>query len=214
MGRRLRELAKLEIEAANAAHDPIPYRTRYALLSLANELRDKPGEIWTSDENIAAKVGMTPTAYYQARTELMRRGIVTRVRGGGQGSRFNRYRLVQSSRVSTELTSSETTELDGIDHEASSRETMTTSRETEMASSETQTSSRETADISPTNPYEPIENPAPYGAAAPPTQHRNRPDPITEITQPIPSAAVINEDIETERQRQLTALTEMAHAPG
>ena len=196
VGRRLRELAREAIETANTIDDPIPYRERYVLLALANELKDNPGETWTSDARIAEKVGMSPDAYYRARTRLVKWGYMQRVSGSGQGSSMNRYRLLPTFADPAQPSSADSAELEDAAPQPASADTQTASADTDTTSADPPRSSAPPADITPSSPYEPREQPTPYGA--PPAQL-------------LPT--IDNEqDLETERQRQLRALAEMTHA--
>lgn len=196
LGRRLRELAKSAINDADEDGDPIPYRERYALLALANELLDKKGEIWTSDERIAAKIAMTPDAYYRTRTALMERGLMARIKGKGQGSRTNHYRLFPSA-VAAEASSAATAEVGTQSPQSTSADTAATSASTAVTSASTAKSSAVAADISPIRPIDPRTTRTLRASASPP-RAGNRSMKIVEdgeaITDGIAAAVVANID--------------------
>ena len=154
MGRRLRELTKLAIAESIGAGNPLAYRERYVLHGLSGFCTDKKGETWTSDARVAEGIHMQPDAYRKARKELMRRGLIERVAGGGQGSHKNTYRLFPSA-VRAEESSAASAEEQEMAIKASSANTAASSANTAASSANTAESSAVRADISPSNPDTP-----------------------------------------------------------
>jgi hypothetical protein len=104
MGRHLRDHAhrlladhaerKERIDAIGKEHGwRIGWREKYLLLALADKIKDDPGELYGADGNMAEYLHMPYDAFWQARRNLEKAGLLVRVGGSGQGSYRNRYRL-------------------------------------------------------------------------------------------------------------------------
>jgi hypothetical protein len=204
MGRRLRDLAERAIRDAQESGDPLNYRERYALLALANFLKDKRGETWTSDARIAKRVHMSADGYYRARLELMRRGLMEHTKGGGQGFGDNEYRMFPSSAESAGGTSADSAEDVGGVSEPTSADTTETSADTTETSADTTETSADTTETSADTAdrslitLTALKDPSTYVASASPPRDQNRSMKIVEdgeaITDGIAAAVVANID--------------------
>jgi hypothetical protein len=104
MGRHLRDHAHLlladyedrkeRIDALGRKNGwRIGWREKYLLLALADKILDDPGELYGADANVAEYLHMPYDAFWQARRNLEKSGLVVRIKGSGQGSYLNRYQV-------------------------------------------------------------------------------------------------------------------------